>query len=193
MTINAILSPICGASAAVLAALATLAAGSAQAREPEGPVTDDGVNARGVAVTPLGDLHLDSEDIPEILLAAQQDPYARLNHCGTIMMEVSKLNLVLGEDYDTADWRERKLNAGRVAQSVVGSFIPFRGVIREVSGANDHDRKMRDAISAGYMRRAYLKGLGEASGCKYPGRPATEAIRELVEAERKAAAEEQGG
>lgn len=192
MTINAILLRICGANAAAFAAMAVLAAGSAQARDPDGPVTDDGVSAREVATTPLGDLHLDSEDIPETLLAAQRDPYARLSHCGAIMIEVSRLNLVLGEDYDTAGWQERKLHAGRVAQSVVGSFIPFRGVIREVSGANDHQRKMRDAISAGYMRRAYLKGLGEATGCKYPARPATDAIRELIEAERKAA-EKQGG
>ncbi len=188
MTISVTLSRTCGASALaalVLAALPTLA----QARD-DAPVTDDGVDAMEVASTPITDLNLNSDDIPEILLSAQADPYARLNGCSSIMLEVSSLDRVLGKDYDIADWKKRELHAGRIAQSVLGSFIPFRGVIREVSGANDHERKLRDAISAGYMRRAYLKGLGEATGCHYPARPATEEIRALAEAEH---AEEKGG
>ena len=185
MTISVTLSRICGASVLALAALAM----PAQAREDQ-PVTDDSIGAMEVATTPLTDLNLASDDIPELLLTAQADPYARVNSCSTIMLEVRRLDRVLGEDYDIADWSKRKLQAGRVAQSVLGSFIPFRGVIREVSGANDTERKLRDAISAGYMRRAYLKGRGEASGCHYPARPATDEIRALAEAER---IEEKGG
>ena len=189
MTISVTLSRTCGASTLAVLAFAALAM-PAQARDEDEPVTNDGVGAMEVATTPITDLNLNSDDIPEILLSAQADPYARLNNCSTIMLEVSRLDRVLGEDYDIADWKKRKLHAGRVAQSVLGSFIPFRGVIREVSGANDHERKLRDAISAGYMRRAYLKGLGEASGCHYPARPATDEIQALAETERE---EEKGG
>lgn len=180
MTLSATLSRICGASALPCGLALAALAFPAQARD-DAPVTDDGVDAVEVATTPITDLNLNSSDIPETLLSAQADPYARLNSCSTIMLEVSQLDSVLGEDYDTADWKERKFHAGRVAQSVLGSFIPFRGVIREVSGANDHERKLRDAISAGYMRRAYLKGLGEATGCHYPASPATDEIRAQAE------------
>lgn len=81
------------------------------------------------------------------------------------------LNAVLGEDYDTAQATERELTPEAVAQKVVAYFIPFRGVIREVSGANRHEWEFRQAISAGLMRRAYLKGRGEQMGCPYPARP----------------------
>ena len=80
-------------------------------------------------------------------------------------------NAVLGEDYDTAVLPERELSPERVAQQIVAYFIPFRGVIREVSGANRHEYEFRQAISAGLMRRAYLKGRGEQMGCAYPARP----------------------
>jgi hypothetical protein len=65
------------------------------------------------------------------------------------------------------------MSPGRVAQSVVGSLIPFRGVIREISGANAHDRALREAVIAGVARRSFLKGIGQARGCRYPARSAT--------------------
>ena len=40
---------------------------------------------------------------------------------------------------------------GSVAKSVVGALIPFRGVIREISGANKHEREFQDAIMAGVI------------------------------------------
>ena len=69
-----------------------------------------------------------------------------------------------------------RISAGRVAKTVVSSFIPFRGLIREVSGANDHDRKVRAAIQAGIARRGFLKGVGQSKGCAWPARPATRQV-----------------
>ena len=87
---------------------------------------------------------------------------------------------------------ERKLSVGGVAQSVVGSFIPFRGIIREISGANKHEDELQDAIVAGMMRRAFLKGMGLKLGCAYPARPADAATkaRLIKQAEDAKAAEE---
>ena len=92
--------------------------------------------------------------------------------CHGIRREVADLDAVLGDDFDTAPPPERELTPTGVAQKVVGFFIPFRGIIREISGANSHEYQFREAIAAGLMRRAYLKGLGQQMGCPYPARPA---------------------
>ena len=68
------------------------------------------------------------------------------------------------------------MRPGRVAKAVVGSFIPFEGVIREISGANGHDRRLQSAIAAGSARRSFRKGTGQARGCTHPARPATSAM-----------------
>ncbi|HEX5775342.1 MAG TPA: hypothetical protein VFX95_01555, partial [Caulobacteraceae bacterium] len=49
--------------------------------------------------------------------------------------------------------------------------IPFRGWVRKLTGAERHDRLVGQAIHAGQVRRAYLKGLGEARGCNPPATP----------------------
>ena len=47
--------------------------------------------------------------------------------------------------------------------------------MREISGANAQNRLVESAIQAGVARRAFLKGYGEAKGCRYPARSATRA------------------
>jgi hypothetical protein len=69
---------------------------------------------------------------------------------------------------------------------VVGSLIPFRGIIRELSGANDQQRKVSTAIQAGVARRAYLKGVGQQRGCAYPARAATREMYDQKVAAMKA-------
>ncbi|WP_206241878.1 hypothetical protein [Novosphingobium terrae] len=138
------------------------------------PVTKDNPNAQQVAETPLTDLNVKKGEIPPVLLRAQQDPYslAGLKGCPAITNAVSQLNAVLGDDVDIAKAKKRNVGAGHVAQTVVGSFIPFRGIIREVSGASAEERKLQAAIAAGMARRGFLKGVGMTKGCRYPGRPA---------------------
>ena len=60
-----------------------------------------------------------------------------------------------------------------VSRSHVGprSILPFRGILREVTGAAENDRALRAAYTAGMVRRGFLKGLGLGRGCKYPARP----------------------
>ena len=68
---------------------------------------------------------------------------------------------------------------------MIGSFIPFLGVIREVSGANAQDRFWNKALYAGTARRAFLKGIGEQRGCAWPARSATPAVLAKRAAERE--------
>ena len=170
---------LCGGAALALFAMPV----SAQ-DEDERPVTDETVSARDVATTPISDLNLRRDPIPEILLEAQDDPYSTegLTQCSEYGSAVRDLDAVLGADWDLAGPEERRITAGRVAQSVVGSLIPFRGVVREVSGAAAHERAFQEAILAGMMRRAFIKGMGEKLGCEYPAAPASDQLRSRIAA-----------
>lgn len=125
--------------------------------------------------TPVTDLNLRKDAIPPLLLAAQTDPYglAGLHRCAEIAAEVSRLDAVLGEDIDIAQAPGGRTSAGKVAQQVIGWLIPFRGLIRELSGASEQERRLQLAIYAGSARRSFLKGVGLQRGCRWPARSAT--------------------
>lgn len=149
------------------------------------PIRDKDVSAVDVVATPVEDLGLRGAKIPPMLQAAVVDPYdlGGLRTCAQISGAVSELDIVLGPDRDTPQDRAEKLSAGRVAQAAVGSFIPFRGIIREVSGANKRQRAVDDAVEAGTARRSFLKGYGQARGCAYPAREVTPAALAMLEAQ----------
>lgn len=133
-------------------------------------------DAKEVAKTPLRDLNIDARDIPEVLQAAVRDPYAMkgMGKCDAIVRDIAALDMVLGADYDIAeDDGAKRISEGRIGQSVVGSFIPFRGIVREATGAAENDRALRAAYTAGMVRRGFLKGAGLGKGCAYPARPKT--------------------
>ena len=152
---------------------------------PTRPMNDQKVTAVDVLATPAGDLNLRKGKIPALLDAAVADPYnlAGLKTCAQLSVAITALDAILGPDRDIPADRAEKLSVGRVAQSAVGSFIPFRGIIREVSGANSHQRKIDDAVEAGTARRSFLKGYGQARGCAYPAREVTPAALAKLEAQ----------
>jgi hypothetical protein len=119
----------------------------------------------------------DGKEVPPKLLAVQEDPYslAGLGKCAAISREVSELNDVLGADVneqvDKSRAKKREETAGRVAGTVAGGIIPFRGLIGEVTGANAERRRYALAVYAGTVRRGFLKGVGLERGCKAPARP----------------------
>lgn len=163
------ISTIIAKAALTGGALVLLAASPAHAQ-----MSEEEPDVEDVARTPLEDFNIDSDDIPDVLIAAARDPYASdgLTSCNDIVGEVAALDQVLGADFDLAvDEEGRRISAGRVAQSVIGSFIPFRGIVREVSGANERRREVNTAITAGMVRRGFLKGLGQQRGCDYPASP----------------------
>ena len=167
-------------ASSALAALALGWGAPALAQDDDSEVVRDRApGMRDVAMTPLADLNLSKDEIPDALQDAALAPYAneKLVDCAAIELEVARLQAVLGPDVETDPGRGG-LKVGKVAQSVVGSFIPFRGIIREVSGAAGNEREFRAAIYAGAVRRGYLKGLGQERGCDWPARPATTEERE---------------
>ena len=139
---------------------------------------------------PLSDVNIRRREIPPELLSIRDDPYATngIRTCNQIIEEVRKMDGALGKDFDqiALEGRAQKRTETAIgaAGSVITSFIPFRGVIREVSGANKADQLYREAIFAGAVRRAYLKGLGQQRRCRAPGRPYSD-----IESAQDAAAE----
>ncbi|MEH6757838.1 MAG: hypothetical protein V7676_10015 [Parasphingorhabdus sp.] len=126
-------------------------------------------NAADAATQPLNDLNLKSAYIPAELVKIQDEPYSLngLSDCAVLLKEISTLEDVLGADADAPAEKTGVVNkALKTGGSFLGGFIPFRGVVREVSGANANRRKMERAIYAGVARRGFLKGYAEAKQCK---------------------------
>lgn len=134
----------------------------------------------GAAKAPLRDLNLIRTQVPDVLLLALADPYARpkTKKCQELVSLIQPLDDALGADLDVPPTeqeqsmyrRGRPVALGAMA-GVASDVIPFRGVVRQLSGAAKHDEYVQAAIVAGFSRRAYLKGLGEARGCKPPATP----------------------
>lgn len=84
-------------------------------------------------------------------------------YCDAIDGELASLDVVLGTDIDTQTQRRR--TAGSMASGALSNAIgdvidlPYRSVIRRITGAERRDRQYQAAIQAGMVRRAFLKGL----------------------------------
>jgi len=135
--------------------------------------------ASDIASQPAEDIGIEKKEIPEVLLKVQDAPYSLkdIRSCTDIRTAVAELDTALGEDLDVKDDKtreqKRKETAGAVGGAIVNSFVPFRGIIREVSGAGARQRRYNEAIYAGVVRRSFLKGLGQQKGCRYPAAPET--------------------
>lgn len=136
------------------------------------------------ATQPLSDLNVRREQIPLVLLQARSNPYDRrnLNRCSTIAAEVRRLDEALGPDRDEpslpdgSTLSERMQDeiasaALRAIQDATTDFIPYRSWIRALSGAQARSREVQDAVEAGRLRRAFLKGLGMKENCAPPASP----------------------
>jgi hypothetical protein len=136
-------------------------------------------NLKGAAESPLRDLNVLRTMIPDVLLQAMADPYARpvSTDCPQLIAALKPLNDALGADLDVPSVDEDDLldkGRGSALGMVAGAasdVIPFRGWVRRLSGAEQHDKFVQAAITAGAVRRGYLKGLGEAKGCMPPATP----------------------
>ncbi|MDO9488395.1 MAG: hypothetical protein Q7J32_08480 [Sphingomonadaceae bacterium] len=136
------------------------------------PAMQDGANrASDIATQPVRDVGLDKDEIPAPLVAAVAKPYslAGLKRCSQLGASIANLSAILGPDFGTAPAAEEN-RAGKIAEAggkaVVNSIIPFRGLVREFTGAAPAQRRMNVAIDAGYARRGFLRGVYTQRGCK---------------------------
>ena len=106
----------------------------------------------------------------DVLEQAARSPYAigGTDSCAALATAVADLDEALGPDFGHSTTR-RGSKVGTLAKqggsAVVDSLIPFRGVVREVSGAAAADRRLAAAVNAGYARRGFLRGVSTAKRC----------------------------
>jgi hypothetical protein len=132
--------------------------------------------AADVADQPWADLNVSKTVIPPLLVRASAAPYALPPEpgCVGLQREIDDLTRVLGPDLQPAVVDRNgsflsKKQAGDagwgLARGFVDGFIPFRGVIRIFSGADEHERAVVRVILAGFVRRAYLEGQEKQLSC----------------------------
>lgn len=153
-------------------------------------VTGSFWGAIGAVQSPLEDINLKRQPIPDKLKEVAKNPYARPDplNCPVITSEVLQLNKLLGPDMgiepgDTPSvlgipmpsWQKKdeyvqkgsEFAQQQAADTVKGQvdIIPYRGWVRKLSGADRYAKKVENAYQAGRIRRAYLKGLALMLGC----------------------------
>lgn len=130
-------------------------------------------SAGRIVAQPVKDVGAAKTTVPPVLVAAAADPYSTkgLATCRQIVAAFRSLTEVLGPDFKAGDSRKEN-KAGKLAEAggktVVNSLIPFRGLVREVTGAAPAQRRLNRALDAGYARRGFLRGLYTARKCKSP-------------------------
>lgn len=141
----------------------------------QAPRDDNTVEKLGrAAATPLSDLNLVREAIPEVLRKAQQDPWiGREWGCDQLLAHRQALASALGRDIPTKDrdildkgYDFAEKQAVGVVQRTVEGVVPFRSWVRKLSGAEKHSKEIQSAIAAGNTQYAYLTGVYHAKSCE---------------------------
>lgn len=134
---------------------------------------------------PFEDLGFKEQPIPEKLQVIQKNPYnlPKETTCEEIRKELDELDRLLGPDVCTpenptglmptrkGEYVEDGASAIRnQAVGIVDDYVglPFRGIIRRLSGAERHAKEVVKAYQAGNLRRAFLKGIGASRGGRLP-------------------------
>ena len=143
-----------------------------------GCASQDVGHATKAATAPLQDLNLIKDDIPPVLLAAQAKPYALPDDtgCENLQAQILALDDALGPDLDTPATEtnpgliergidEAKASLIKVIGRTTEGALPFRSWVRKLSGAERHARQALAAITAGTIRRGFLKGVLTSRNC----------------------------
>ena len=127
--------------------------------------------AAEIGMQPARDVGLLKRKVPPVLEDALADPYSirGLKTCAQLAAAVRTLNAALGPDYEAGgEYRENRAGklAAAGATSVINSIIPYRSLVREISGAAPADRHMKAVVDAGLARRGFLRGVQHKQHCK---------------------------
>ena len=132
---------------------------------------------------PLHDLNMMQDKISPVLLRAEIHPYdlTGVNSCSDVLDRVAELDLALGPDVDTPKQGNRTRVArgadfaASTALDAAGTaaehFIPMRGTIKQLTGAQRYENHVKHAALAGTTRRSFLKAIGMEHNCAWPAAP----------------------
>lgn len=170
---SATLTPAMASAQSVPADPATVPATSDPAPPPPPQSTRDEKrkatidDTKDVVSQPAKDVGVAKNKIPPSLEDAAVAPYslAGLDTCGKIADAVRVLDAALGPDYPAGGPTNTTSTGKAVGSAVVNSLIPFRGLVREASGAAAADRRLAAAVQAGFARRGFLRGVHQTRGC----------------------------
>jgi len=161
--------------------------------------------ALDTAQTPLVDLNIKRSEIPEHLQLLSGSPYdvpAPLQ-CKVMHKELAELDVLLGPDMqkdadgeavDKGHYGYVEDGASMLQSSAIGfvtskaSIIPFRGIVRKITGAEKHSKALALAYQSGKLRRAYLKGLSSALKCDKKTKTAKKKAKPKAKKEAQASA-----
>ena len=147
---------------------------SGQSADQSSSKLREGADKAGrIASQPARDVGAVEQKIPPVLQLARENPYSlkAAGSCAQIAIAIRNLNAAIGPDFAGVTTAKEN-RAGKLAeaggQTVVNSIIPFRGLVREVTGAAPAQRRLNVAIDAGYARRGFLRGLYLSRKCRTP-------------------------
>ena len=142
------------------------------------PANNVETKATQAVTSPLSDLNLVHAKIPVVLIEAQKSPYLPPSDqsCEALAAEVRVLDGVLGADLDappaSSDPGLLERGASVVTDAAAGAVkgvmqgaVPYRSWVRKLSGAEKYSKEVAAAITAGGVRRAYLKGIRQGRAC----------------------------
>lgn len=148
---------------------------------------DSGSSLVQKASQPLNDLNLLETRIPPVLTAAAQKGAYSLPadvSCAALRAELGELDAALGPDIDIPAVPGSDPNlvvqaVGYVGQkavdtvsttvsTVVDGVLPLRSWVRKLSGAERYSSEVAAAVSAGRIRRPFLKGWVQGAACAAP-------------------------
>ena len=156
-----------------VAALLMAAPALAQTSEPSKTQQIE-QDATTVAKSPLKDVGLVKDKIPQVLIDARTATYALPSPltCKTIFDAVDALNAELAPDLDNPSTQIKTgMSATEIGETVVHGLTPLRSWVRKLSGAEKNDNAVQAAILAGSIRRGYLKGVSLGLHCQPPAAP----------------------
>lgn len=124
----------------------------------------------GAVEEPLRDLSLLRDAPPPILTAAAEAPFSLAPDatCEAVLQDIAALDAILGPDVDTTqDPEGGAINGTELLTGAIGGVwsLPYRSIIRRVTGARQRESALRRAILAGMVRRGFLKGVAARAEC----------------------------
>lgn len=116
-----------------------------------------------VVEAPVKALNIQKKNIPDFLKKTG-NPYEGTSEmsCETLKDEVTRLTEFAGPDWDSEDHFTKR---GRTTSEFVDAILPYGGIVRFISGASEHNKKVVAAISYAVVRRAHLKTLRTTKDC----------------------------